>query len=374
MLALALARVVCGNDETVPIIDQALAAIKEHSGYDVVRLHLNSGAGFASRTAGSAEEPRVGTLCGGDCRAFGSVTYVPVRARGETIGYLELCDQKPDVFDLDTILFLEEVGSCLGEAIVGRRSMSDVIRANMALERFASSVAHDLRGPIAAAALAGEMMETLLEEAFVKGIVPELSEQASAVGRHLARAAALVESMLTMSGVGRKPDPLYEVDVSAVLAEVLDEQSPGITTRGIRVMVDEEIGTVHASSTHVYQLLSNLVGNAIRHNDSRHPVVEIRRLANDGWHGFLVRDNGSSGPRRRNRNTLLPVYTSKRRSGTGTGLQTVRAILQVYGGRLETYSDRGTCYEVLFPETPAGALYPVMDGCTEGPGSVRPAA
>lgn len=42
--------------------------------------------------------------------------------------------------------------------------------------------------------------------------------------------------------------------------------------------VDDDLGLVLGDYIHIYQIFSNLVSNAIGHNDSKAPMIEIKSL------------------------------------------------------------------------------------------------
>lgn len=126
-----------------------------------------------------------------------------------------------------------------------------------------------------------------------------------------------------------------------------------ISERGTRVRVDEDLGRVRANATQVYRVFSNLLGNAIVHNDSKRPVLEVRLLDDEG-HGrnrYLVRDNGSGMPGEQARRVPgLLINRKRRRRDPGIGLSIVENILKSCGGELRIYNDHGACFEVVLPD------------------------
>jgi len=90
------------------------------------------------------------------------------------------------------------------------------------------------------------------------------------------------------------PADVSVVDVSRVVQGVLEERSSQIAERGIRIVVDDELGEVEAASTHIYQLFANLIGNAIKYCDAARPVISISYMGRDadGSLSYCVRDNG----------------------------------------------------------------------------------
>ena len=110
--------------------------------------------------------------------------------------------------------------------------------------------------------------------------------------------------------------------------------------------VDDDLGLVLGDYIHIYQIFSNLVSNAIGHNDSKAPMIEIKSLDNDvqGSHRYLVRDNGSGIPPEDLEMIFIPLFKG-RSGGSGIGLSTVEKIVELYGGEICAYKDNGACFE-----------------------------
>lgn len=147
------------------------------------------------------------------------------------------------------------------------------------------------------------------------------------------------------------PDTVSSVDVSEVVARVLEENMGRIESDGVKIRVDDNLGTVIEHPTHVYQVFSNLIRNAIKHNDSRSPVVEVTFLGTEEGYGhrYLVRDNGSGIPPGDLEKVFLPFF--KGESGeTGIGLATVDKIVRGYGGEIRAYNAGGACFEFILKD------------------------
>jgi signal transduction histidine kinase len=159
------------------------------------------------------------------------------------------------------------------------------------------------------------------------------------------KAETLVEDILALAQAGQVPEVVSDVDVSEVVETILEERASDIRERGITVQVDDSLGSARANHTHVYQIFSNLLGNAIKHNDNENPMIEVSCLGDDenGLRQYLVRDNGSGIPPEDLDKIFLP-YVKGKNGETGIGLSTVEKIVAVYGGEVRAYNDRGTCF------------------------------
>jgi PAS domain S-box-containing protein len=232
-----------------------------------------------------------------------------------------------------------------------RRRQGDVAlrKINAELQGFAHTVSHDLKNPLSAIMLASETIELLMkapESEENRGYIDEITRTLKDSAK---RATTLIQDLLALAEAGEAPKETSRVDVAKVLRTILDERSSEIAAKRIEVAIDRDLGRITASPAHVYQVFSNLVGNAIVHNNSKHPEIEVSRLADDGSGArrYRVRDNGSGIPESVMDGIFLPF--SKGVNGqTGIGLAIVEKIVKTYNGEVKAYNDNGAVFEVTF--------------------------
>jgi len=225
-----------------------------------------------------------------------------------------------------------------------KRYEDELASINAELESYAHVVSHDLKGPLSGVSIACDTIGSLIREL---DDPPDDMEEIIELGKKsLERSIDLIDSLLALAEAGQEPTDVVQVDVEETVREVLNERASNIKAGGITVRVDEDLGRVRANATHVYQVFSNLIGNAIRHCDSPDPVLEIRLLANvgDRGHRYLVKDNGSGIPPELEDSLFMP-FTKGRSGDTGVGLATVKKIIGLYEGSIRAYNDGGACFD-----------------------------
>lgn len=235
-----------------------------------------------------------------------------------------------------------------------RRFEESLARKNAELEHYVDAVSHDLRSPLVS--LLG----------FTRLLHEDYGERLDEKGRHFLRRIeqagrtmeALIHDVLELSRIGKTGASTQWVDPREVLAQLLAELKPRLDSEGIVLEIPESPPLVRCERTRLYQLFSNLVGNALDHmGQVAVPVVRVDVVEMDDAHRITVRDNGCGiDPAQHER--IFEVFQSlgprrDGRRGTGIGLAIVRKIAEVEGGRAWVESQRGfgAAFHVTLPTT-----------------------
>ncbi|MCJ7745986.1 MAG: PAS domain S-box protein, partial [Actinobacteria bacterium] len=227
-----------------------------------------------------------------------------------------------------------------------KRAEEELQRVNAELEGFAHTVSHDLKGPLTVIALSDDTLLELLRAPMTDETKSDMEETTRMIQEGVVRATSLIDELLLLAKSGQVPEVVSDVNVGEVVKNILDEKARIIDERGVKVEVGEDLGQIRANRTHMYQVFSNLIGNALTYNDSEHPVISVSCLGDDetGAHRYLVKDNGSGIPPDQLEKLFLPFFKGESR-GTGIGLSIVERIVHLYEGQIVAYNDKGACFK-----------------------------
>ncbi|MHB8895054.1 MAG: sensor histidine kinase [Candidatus Geothermincolia bacterium] len=237
-----------------------------------------------------------------------------------------------------------------------KQAEEELKRINRELEGYAHTVSHDLKGPLTSTVLAASTMEKLMSSSGILDTKPEFRDLLGVIDRNVWKSASLIDDLLSLAEAGQVPKDVQEVDINEVVGRIVEENALSIEELGMEIVVDDELGSVLGSPTHLYQLFANLISNCIKHCDSPEPVVMIERLddSETGMHRYLVRDNGSGIPEKDLANVFAPFFKGSS-GGTGIGLATVEKITKLYGGEVRAFNDGGACFEFSIADYAPGA-------------------
>jgi len=282
------------------------------------------------------------------------IQIADIIAGGEREGTLHVCylEEMPDSYEGPFLTeernLIDMLAERLGRIIERKRTEGELQKINVELESFAHTVSHDLNGPLSAIKMAVNLLaeSTGGDRVEVAGLTTD--EITGIIDSNTDKAIALTADLLSLAEAGQVPDTLADVRVSEVVRDILDVNAVSIKEGMIAVRFDDDLGQIRASRAHIYQLLSNLIVNAIHHNDSASLVIEVVRLGDgdDGSHHYLVRDSGSGIPPENLEKVFTPFFKGEN-GQTGIGLSTVKKIVEVYGGEIKAYNDGGACFEFV---------------------------
>lgn len=238
---------------------------------------------------------------------------------------------------------------------VTERSLAnaELRRANGELEHCVNSLAHDLRSPLVAllgfSRLLRQDYGRLLDETGAHFL--DRIEQA---GRTM---EGLIHDLLELSRIGQPGERPSLVDPRAVLYQLKAELKPRLDAGGIRLSLPETPPPlVYCDRTRLYQVFSNLIGNAIEHmGEVEDPHIEVTVEESESSHTLCVADNGCGVPEEHHQR-IFEVFQSLAprsdgRRGTGIGLAIVKKIAEKHGGEvwLESRPGNGSRFHLRLP-------------------------
>ncbi|MCP5058295.1 MAG: PAS domain S-box protein [bacterium] len=230
-----------------------------------------------------------------------------------------------------------------------RQFERDLSRKNEELEHYVHAVSHDLRSPLVS--ILG--FSRLLREDFA----PALGEKGQHFLQRIEEAGrtmeSLIQELLELSRIGVNDAPRDLIDPRDVLLQLQAELKPRLDEERVLLDLPTDPPMLRFERTRLYQLFSNLVGNALRHMG---PGPEARIKVDIEHFGegtrISVSDNGV-GIEADEHERIFEIFHSGSHngSGTGMGLAIVKKIAESRGGRtwVESRPGDGATFHVELP-------------------------
>jgi signal transduction histidine kinase len=222
----------------------------------------------------------------------------------------------------------------------------------LARQRFTEMVSHDLRTPVAAIRLYGEILGT--------GLVSEPKKQqeyAEIIQREAHTLEALVNNVLQQGALSGDALQLSEFDLNSFIVRQVEQYKNRSSAVQFELRLEPKLGNVMATEGALLQISSNLIDNAIKYGGEP-PLVEITSITKGSMIELQISDNGSGIADSEKSKVFEPYYRIKSaasaksgKRGVGLGLAVVKSLVEQLGGRLEIRSrapGRGTTFAVQF--------------------------
>lgn len=233
------------------------------------------------------------------------------------------------------------------------RLLADLERKHQELEAFSYSVSHDLRAPLRSM---GEFSRILLEDHASK-LDPEAQRILNIVIESTRRMRRLIDDLLKFSRIENADMSKRLCDMAAVSREVLAEALAAAPDRKIEASVGD-LPHAWGDTSLLRQVLSNLVGNAVKYSRSRAPArIEIGGKKREREVHFWVGDNGIGFDPAAAANLFQAfkrLHAGEQFEGSGIGLALVKRVVERHGGRVwaEGRPNEGAVFHFALPLPP----------------------
>lgn len=208
---------------------------------------------------------------------------------------------------------------------------------NQELDSFAYIASHDLKAPLRGIA----NLSQWLEEDIQNDLSPENQRQFELLRQRVYRMQALIDGLLEYSRVGRMQTASERVDVSKLLAEIIDSLNPPPT---FNIEIAEQMPVFMTKKLLLRQVFANLLSNAIKHHPRNDGHIKISVEDKQELYKFIVSDDGA-GIDPKNRDKIFTIFQTlqsrDKKENTGVGLSIVKKIVESEGGKINLDSELG---------------------------------
>jgi predicted ATPase/signal transduction histidine kinase len=304
-------------------------------------------------------------------RALRSVLCVPIRVKDETIGvaYVEN-NLSAGAFNPARAFVLELLAGQAAISLENARLYGDLKRsmasldasrreaeaANRAKDEFLAMLSHELRNPLGAIGNAARVLH---------GVVPPGGHAARAgavIDRQVGHLARLVDDLLDVGRVtmGKIVLDRQALDLAGVVSDVVTGWRGSGELARHRVGVEVEPVWVEADETRLEQIVTNLLGNALKYTPPGGDLAV--RVKAEGAEAVLEVEDTGIGISPELLERIFDLFVQGDRSldraaaGLGIGLTLVRRLVQMHGGTVDATSagpGRGSLFRVRLPRVAA---------------------
>ncbi len=208
---------------------------------------------------------------------------------------------------------------------------------------FFANASHELKTPLTA-------IKGFNDVIGMKSKDDDIRTLSSKIDKEVNRVVSLIDDMLNLSKLETTKTPIVEkVDLVAVAYDAEESISALARAKNVNIEISGE-GTVEMEKDHAYELVKNLMENAVRYNeDGGHVFVSVDEKSDKVT--LKVKDDGI-GIDEENQSRIFERFyrvnksRSRETGGTGLGLSIVKHVAELYGAKLTLASTLGAGTEI----------------------------
>jgi PAS domain S-box-containing protein len=227
------------------------------------------------------------------------------------------------------------------EGLVHKRS-KQLAEARVELEKrrrlseigtLASTVAHELRNPLAAIDLSVHNIDRRADN-------PEIHKKLNTIREKVGQSREIIDNLLQYARI--RPPEVEKVALREFLGGIAEIASDKMADRS-EILTDldpvKDV-TVEMDSSQIEAVVNNLLNNAYDAVAPDKGSISLRAYSDDGFVRIEVEDNGEGMGDEQLERLFEPFYTTKD-TGTGLGLSICRQIVEFHGGAIDAESEPG---------------------------------
>jgi len=229
---------------------------------------------------------------------------------------------------------LNWLGEELEDSVVTKLDLEE---KNKELEKFAGTLAHDLKAPVNSSS----SLISLLEHNIEKGDLEEASLHIRLLKGQMTLMNNMIYGILEYSRSGMKITDVSDIDLNQFFSEIIQ----GLPRpENFIINIKSALPAIKAPQIRARQLFTNILSNAIKYNDKTQGTIDIEHQQSGTGYSISIKDNGPGIPSEYQERIFDPFQTLHSKSkyqSTGLGLTIVKKITDNLGGNIRVESEAG---------------------------------
>lgn len=277
-----------------------------------------------------------------------TVMTVPMVSRGQTLGVLIAVAAEAKPYATEDLALFTDLARHASLAVDNARLYLASQQAVHSREEVLAIVSHDLRNPLNAVTLASSLLKMSSE---MSGEDREQIDTIDVSSKRMARLIADLLDVTRLDGGKRLPIDPEPIDLASLLGEAYElfksQAAAGSVT--LQVRAPENLPAVYADRHRVMQVISNLIGNALKFTPAG-GLISSYAEQRENEMLITVADSGPGIPKEHLGHIFSPYWQAKRaeRLGAGLGLPIAKGIVESHGGQIWVESEQGVGTKFFF--------------------------
>ncbi len=289
-----------------------------------------------------------------------SVLWVPLHARGRTLGVLTLAHTESGrEYTAADLAVAEEIARRAGQALDNAALYQDAQAAIRTRDQFLLLASHELKTPLTTLLAGMQLIARRQERA---GLLTDADRRTwTLVQGQVMRLNRLILALLDLSRIqtGQLQLDQAPLDLTALARRLVEEAQPGLEQHTLQYSGPPAAVIILGDELRLEQAVQNLLTNAVKYTPNGGGIA-VQVTAAGGQACLTVQDSGIGIPSAALPDLFTRFYraanaTDAHISGLGVGLYVVKEIVTLHGGTVavESTEGHGSRFTLCFPLLPA---------------------
>jgi signal transduction histidine kinase len=233
-----------------------------------------------------------------------------------------------------------------------KQVQNELLQRNEDLKKFASTVSHDLRSPLA------NIMG--LAEILTKSLEGKIDDESAKCIQLIGKSGESLSNYITGMLEFYQSEELLEKNHQQTSTKELFKSIKDVfsTERDVAFHFDSSLNTIEVNTGALNQILVNLIANGIKYNAKQKRMIKIRLKDEPENYKFEIEDNGEGMDAKESEKVFELFETNNKidrfgKTGTGIGLATVKKLIENLNGTIwiESTPKVGTTVNFTLPKS-----------------------
>ncbi len=230
---------------------------------------------------------------------------------------------------------------------LNKKYLDEIIQAERlaTVGRFASTIVHDFKNPLATIALAAELAAAPDTPAVLRG------RSQDTIDRQIGRMSDMLNELIDFTRPAHRVPPLKRAAFAPFAAHIFSELREEIASRGVKLEFSPPpAAEINLQPSRLSRLFYNLVANAVDAMPDG-GKISVRFDLGPDLLSIAIQDTGPGLPPEIVQQLFQPFATHGKSHGTGLGLSICKKIAEDHGGRIwvESLPGEGATFRLTLP-------------------------